>query len=456
MTKNANVVELNPRSALASGEFNDIIKTLSVVNWSLQVQTIVGALGIPISENLENADTQLPMGSVAESLGHKTVGSFITSPKENLGLSKDWSEWASQSRAFRLKSTYNIYSETPREIIAQFDDVAQVLGRSPSTATEYHFTKDTILARKRQESERNHKMQINDQGERIADLMKRLEAEASELTQERQNTAALEAKLTATIRDMEIKLNEAKRNHDTELERRLTLQLRELETNFAQRLEETKTQADMRVKETQERLAEIQAHYRDNYVSKDDHSVVLEQLQRERETNFKLIGNLNEANKRLEDALAQSELDKRALELEKSQVIELTNQVEKLSSRIDAIVMAPFASENNEVVLELQKQVDDLNTQLEARNSADELIELSKTKLLGRIQNLKTMLIATRDALEASEAKNQTLTIKVKKLRSSIRSKAAQIAASKSNFRALAAILGVSAITTVVLIISAL
>lgn len=446
MTKTANVVELNPKASLNSGEFNDITKTLSVVNWSLQVQTILGALGLPVSDNLEKQETALPNGSLAESFGHKTIGAFITRSKDELGLSKDWAEWTSQVKAHRLKSTYNIYSDSPKEIIAQFDDITQFLGRSPATATEYHYTKDSILSRKRQEAERSHKMQINDQRERITDLMKRLETEASQLIEERKSTENLELKLSTTIRDMEMKLNEAKRNHDTELERRLTLQLRELETNFSQQLEETKRQADMRVNEAQERLAELQAHYRDNFVSIQDHGIVLQQLEHERSTNFKLLGSLNESNRKLEAALDQSEADKQALAFEKAQVIDLNNQVESLSTRINAIVRAPFASENNDVVLELQKQIDDLTTKLESRNSNDALVELNKDKMIQRIKDLRGQLTALR-------AENSTLKGRIKKIKAAFRTSKSENITLKSNIIAISAILAVSAVTTVVMII---
>jgi chromosome segregation ATPase len=444
-----NVHLLGSRSTPADGAYTELSKILTFVNWNLQVQTILEAAGIPHgSEMAEDPGAPIPAGTKAHSFGHQTLGSFIKSGAENQGLNRDWAEWASLAKASRFKQTFNIYSDTPKEIIAQVEDVSATLGRMPYSAVEYHQQKDLILQHQRRDSDRRSKMQSDEMNEKITDLMTRVNKEKSHSEDLTKRAADTQLKLDAARREMEEKLTEARLNHDRDLERKLTAQKAEIESAFHQELGEMRKQADMRIRESQERLQEMTEHYAKNFVSKSDHEIVSEQLTRAREENFQLIGSLKETSSKLESTMGILETERRAFAEEQSRVTALSSEVERLTSRMNTIVRTPYLGSDNEIVAELQTQIDSLMLDLQG-------VTTESKKLKQQKRGLEKHLNLYKQRLQEATDVNAGLTTKLKKMRTTVKIHVNELSTMKKNMWAISAILAVSVITTGLLIVVA-
>lgn len=441
-----NVVDIASRPTGNSGEFQDLTRVLAIVNWSIQVKTIVDTLGLPLSDVLEKPETEIPQGTKAALFGHKTISSFITGTKEKQGLGKDWTEWAMQVKALRLKTSYEIHSDNYKEIINQFDDITKSLGRIPASASEYHFAKDSILTKQRTESELRHRMQTSEMNERLTDLMKSLEREQRNLSTQAIKTAELESKLENTLREMNQRLTEAQRNHDTDLERKLLAQRSDLQASMQQQLEDMRTNADMRVREAQERLEEMRSYYESSFVSKADFEITLQQLERERGINFDTLRQLNEVTRTLDNTISQLSSEQQLHASEKERVATLTRQVEQLNSRMNTIARAPYVGESSELAAELQTQIDELTLNLQESTTANADLKLREKSLITKLRNIKAQLATVKK-------QNETLTVRLKKAKASIKLKAREIASAKSAIISLGVLLGASALTSVMLIL---
>jgi hypothetical protein len=445
----ANVHAIGSRSTPADGAFSDLTKILSLVNWNIQVQSILEAAGLPAgSELAEDPNTPIPMGSNAHSFGHQTLGAFIKGSKEARGLDRDWNEWASHAKAFRFKQTFNIYADVPKEIIAQVDDVTKSLGRMPFSAADYHQQKDGILQSQRKDSERRSRMQSEEMNERIKDLMNLVDKEKIHSADLNKRAIETQNKLDAARQEMEDKLNDARLNHDRDLERKLTAQKADIESIFRQELDELRTQADMRIRESQERLDEMTQHYAKNYVSKIDHEVVSEQLSRARDENFQLITSLKETSTKLDTAMSTLERERLAFAEEQGKVTALSSEVERLTSRMNAIVRTPYLGSNDEIVNELQTQIDGLTLQLEG-------VTTDSKKLQSQKRGLQKQLALYKQKLEEANDRNTGLTAKLKKARTTLKIRVNELTTMKKNMWALSAILAISVITTGLLILVA-
>lgn len=440
-----NVVDISARPVGNSSEFQDLTRVLTIVNWSIQVKTIVDTLGLPLSDVLEKPETEIPQNTKAASFGHKTISSFITGPKEKQGLGKDWTEWAMQVKALRLKTSYEIHSDNYKEIINQFDDITKSLGRIPASASEYHFAKDSILTKQRADSELRHKMQASEMNERLTDLMKSLEREQRNAANQAIKTAELESQLESTMREMNQRLTEAQRNHDTDLERKLLSQRNDLQASMQQQMEDIRTNADMRVREAQERLEEMRSYYESSFVSKADFEITQQQLERERGVNFETMRQLNEVNKTLDNTISQLSSEQQLHEAEKDRVASLTRQIEQLTSRMNTIARAPYVGESSELAAELQMQIDELTLKLQDSTTANVSLKQREKSLLTKLKSFKAQLATVKQ-------QNETLTSRLKKAKASIRLKAREVASAKSTIISLGVLLGASVLTSAVLI----
>lgn len=444
----SNVVGLNARPFANNTEFQELTKVLAVVNWAINVSTVVDTMGLPLSDVLENQNTAIPANTKAANFGHSTVGSFITSGPEKLGLNKPWDEWVKQVKALRLKKMYEIHSESFNDIIDQFNDVTKSFGRTPVNASEYHHAKDAILKKQRTESDRRYQMQAGEMQERIADLMKSLETEQRNSQSQKVKTIELENQLETALQEMNHKLAEAQRNHDTDLERKLVAQRNELLSTTQQQLEEMRVSSEMRVREAHERLQQMQDYYEQNFISKADHEIVKQQLERERQINFDTLRQLNETNLSLNNAMEKLESEQMALSAERENVAALNTQIEQLSNRMNTIALAPFVGQSSELVAELQQQIDTLSARL--NESTTQNADLTnKQKLLRRkLEELLGQVSTLTD-------QNKALTSRLKKLKLKLKLKTNQVVSNKSTLITLGTLLGLSLVTTVCLIATA-
>lgn len=444
----SNVVGLQ-RPLANSGEYQELTKVLAIVSWSIQVATIIDAMGLPLSDALEKQDTPIPLGTKASSFGHTTIGSFITSGPDKQGLSKAWDEWSRQVKALRLKKTYEIHAESFVEIIDQFNDVTKDLGRTPASASEYHFAKDSILKKQRSDSDRRYQMQANEMQERISDLMRNLEVEQRQSQEQRLKRQELESRLESSIQEMNLQLSEAQRNHDIDLERKLVSQRKELIESTNHQLEEMRANSEMRVRDAQERLEEMSRYYEHNFISKADHEVVKQQLERERKINFDTLKHLSETQKSLDEAVTKLNIEQSSLQSEKDKVTALTRQVDTLTSRLNTIALAPHIGESSELAAELQNQIDELSEKLNASTTKNAALVLRERSLKLKLQHLK-------DQLNVVNSHNISLRSKLKRTRSKLRIKAKEIASAKSAMITLGVLLGASVITSVVVVAAGL
>ncbi|MFK4132116.1 hypothetical protein ACI2KR_07435 [Pseudomonas luteola] len=441
----ATVFELTARQSNTA--YTELSATLKVVNWAIQVQTILRAAGLPSMELAEVKDTPIPAGSNAHAFGHSTIGAFLTTAKDQLGLDRDWNEWVLHAKAFRFQNTYNIYSDNPKEIIAQVDDVAKTLGRLPFTSSEYHQQKDLIFNQQRRDSETRHQAQNRELGERVSDLMHRLDKEKSLSEELKIRAMETQSKLELAMRDMDQKLAEARLQHNSELERRLTEQKSTIETAFLKEMDDLRKQADMRVREAQERLDEMKAHYEQNTVSKKDHEVVCLQLNRAREENFELIRSMNEVTARLDQTNAELETERLSHAQAKEQIAALSSDVERLTNRMNTIVRTPFVGSGDEIVSELQHQIDDLIAKTET-------MSLETSELRRKKEAIERKLGLYKERLNELSENNKSLKAKFKSANTSLNIKIAEMSAMKKNVWVLGVALTISVGTCVVLMIA--
>ncbi|WP_025562593.1 hypothetical protein [Psychromonas sp. SP041] len=159
-----NVVSIVHDSTRVSEDFTGLKSSLGFLDWTLQVQTLIKASGLPVGDVLLEKEAIIPVGSMAFGLGHKNLADFITGSHENLGVSWSWDKWLAYATAFRHKSFYEIHLNDPEEINAQYNDIKLILGRDPINSAEFHVAKEQNFNNQKSELIKSHesvKLELN-------------------------------------------------------------------------------------------------------------------------------------------------------------------------------------------------------------------------------------------------------------------------------------------------------
>jgi hypothetical protein len=163
-------------------EFNAFSNALDFQNWTFKVQSIIQSTGLPLTSDFTLKETILPSGSMANRFGHKTLGDYILSNKNNMGHGYQWNDWCDEYNALNCKTKFGIYESNKNEILSQVNDIQNALGRIPNDSSEFHKVKDDILLKQKRESEVRHQTEIRGLNHTISELTLDLEISKNNFT----------------------------------------------------------------------------------------------------------------------------------------------------------------------------------------------------------------------------------------------------------------------------------
>lgn len=422
---NSNIVKLDD-IARGSTEHQALVNSLEVLDWTLQTQTLIKATGLPLGEMLSERKTRVPNGSLAQRLGHSTLESFITSDKDEYGLGKRWDDWNEYVTAFRYKSLYDIYVEDPSQIILQFKDVCKILGHIPANSAEYHQAKDSHLVEQKNGMREKHELELAEMHERVRDLIQGADRSSTELKKEREIGFELKTKYDALILETNQQLDLARKEMKQDKVQALEAQKQELEMALEERVEIIRHSSELQVSEANERLADTKAKYNSvNFVSKQEHSAVQQQLTHERDSVRDILVRLNDA----EIKLKSSDLN----------VQQRNSQINALEKTID---------EQTILIGALQSQL---------VGAASDSVEFSTSELSqmsARIETLETYLAKFRTSSNNWKGRNQKAHLKIEKLTATLIDAKKALKAKESAKSNKKMLIGFLAITSIVMTIA--
>ena len=163
-----------------NNEFSKILNIVDSADWHSMTIYLSNLLKVPVDHNLINKELTLLDNTVASKLGHKTLGSFITSSRLDKGLDLPWSTWENNVKASRYKSEFGINTTDLSDILNQVEDVKIVIGRFPLSQTEFNYGKGIIQEKSLQELHEEHSEQINVMTESMNSIMLQLDKERND------------------------------------------------------------------------------------------------------------------------------------------------------------------------------------------------------------------------------------------------------------------------------------
>ena len=430
-----NVVMMNQSSSKNNEDYKGLKSSIGFLDWALQTQALIKAMGLPIGDNLLEKETKLPIGSMAFNFGHTTIEEFITNNDEKMGVSWNWEKWTSYANAFRYKSFYGLHLDDPFEIINQYEDIKKILGRDPINSAEFHSAKERSFLNQKIEINERHEEEKRSLNAKIIQfrtseisLRNEIEKIKGELESEKlssslliRDSEALSLKLRAAQEDlfhlhskydemkkeMDFKIEEAKRKGISDSIERFEQEKSFLNSKFESEKRALIDGYIYEVKSANERAesAKKDLNYaKSTMVSKEQHSSVLNELKEERnKVNMILLNAHNAETKWLELSGINEENQIKIKTLQ-----EIMNRQESLIESIKSSSETGFSSYAD--IYALEKKVEKLDEyarnfknmaitwkgKYEKENSTSKALNEKITEITGQVKQLKTQIKALK------------------------------------------------------------
>ncbi len=378
-------------------------EAVRVLGWEMRAQAIAKALELPLGEALAQRVTKIPKGTLAEALGHTSVESFISSDPSDMGLGIEWAQWEQQVRAAYYKEKFNLYADDPVEIINQYRDIKELLGREPVSAAQFHRVKDQHLIRQR------HDLRAHFQGEteqlqgQIRAISGELDQVRDELRGERLVSAEISERYQQLIEKMDERVALIKAQSGDAIAAALGEQKAELEEHYAQLIEQMHRQAAAH-RELAAAAPRGEAHAQGEMIPQSSHQAVLDQLQKEREYSKHLIERLGEADRKFAELEAAFDGKAANVAILNKIISEQTALLNVLRAKLDGarIEQGEFSLEQIE---KMQQRIEKLESYLERFRAKTVLWKDRYHKSMVRVDAMQQSLDEARKALHRQRAR---------------------------------------------------
>lgn len=227
MTSNSTVVKF--RTPKDSPEKTDLAKTLSALPWRSRAQSILDLMGYNATQSL-TGDSCCAKTSYAHQMGANSLSSFCDE------VSVDEADVINELNALHLSSSYGIPGNSPEDILAEYKQVADILGRDPVSSSE---VMDAISYGKNlkitslKSLNRDLESKIDEGNLKISSLERIVDEKDAELVETRNK---YEEKIS-NLQDNEIKIKEDFRNRLQEMRDQHAIDIKHSEEVLAQKLE---------------------------------------------------------------------------------------------------------------------------------------------------------------------------------------------------------------------------
>lgn len=342
MSKTNEVVRLDHKVRFQK-DLQNLVSSMQFMPWNIRVASIADACGLTVSTLLASDDATPMIGSLASKMEHETIKSFVTADQQEYGLGLDWAEWQDDVLACNYKSSFGIYSDTPKDILSEYRDVTKVLGREPSNSSEYHKAKDAVLLQQKQEMEEHSKQIINEMHARISSLIISSDADKKLYEMELEKTSRLERELLNAMESTSAQVTSAIEMARKERDEALLAQKQGLESQFNLQVVQIQDEARRSIEAVNQKMNELRDIYNENnFVPRQEYAVLLEEANRERSLSRASQVKINELN---EEVAKQ-----KAIISEQNQLVDaLNNQMEDIKNNSSEGLPVVFQSLNNKI-----------------------------------------------------------------------------------------------------------
>lgn len=424
-----------PIASETSKDLGKLSALLSSVDWETRVGLVQKNTGLPLGQILKDPNMTMALGSVGTSFGHKTLAEFITSPKEQLGLGMEWSDWADLVEAKCLKMQFNVSSDDHKEIINQVREVEERLGRKPVSPEEFYSVRQDILNTSfekeldvsRQEIDRlENKIKvlnsrIEEMRTRHQELDERNRAISSDLeeayTSKREMLSKLQEELVAEREEALAKLS-------AELNTKHSNEIASLKQKYASSIATQRARAQEQLAIANNRAEQAKLHYE--------------------EVEAKL-------SKQLEELRHELSIDRSSGKERSNQIDILNERIERLSGKLEEKESAYIAkcAELDRV----ERHAAGLESQLEKYLEENKGILLEDVKALefdlsavtGQYEDAKKKLVDVRSELEIQVKKNKKIREQLDAIMLSAEESSAASVESRKNYQRIISLLSLGA-----------
>ncbi len=410
MAEAQNVIKMSKGSP-RNDDLREVKASLKVMDWAIQLQSIASAAGIPVCDALKDKNTEIPIYSIAGSMGFSNIHSFITSQN---GIDIPWEDWENRVSALSYREKFGIYADNAKEIVLEYNDICSILRRPPANAAEYHMAKDSAILSKKMEQEQRHLQERSEMSQRILAVSKERDAETGKYLSEKERSAQLTLQLSKAIQKAEddIALARIAFNKDKEIE--LNAIKSEFEKSLAEHTMMIKQESQAHINNANYQMEQLKSHYNSgNYISKKEYNVVEQELANERNNNREYIRKLNEATANYEFAAEQIAALKGSEHDLTSKLSELEQTVASLKMEIEELNNLDM-SDISLGMIHMQNKVHDLQSQIEnlriTKQQAEDHNSFLKTQILTLRGNLSRAIDSNNKI--RTIARDQVLTIK--------------------------------------------
>lgn len=384
--------------SLASGksgsrEHNALVSAIQFMHWNIIVQHVASAAGIPVSAMLEQENAKVSELSLAGRLGHSTLKDFVQKPQSDGGLEMAWGDWSEMARAQRLKGQFGIYADDPKEIVAEYGDVAHILGRDPLDAADYHKAKDAVLIQRAKDKERQHNLQMSELRERADSALSHAEESRKRVEEERQKSERLQAQLDHEINETQRKIDEAIKVQHAEKIKALVEQKQEFETLKQNAIDAVRRESELKVNEAFEQMESIRAKFNsNNFVPKSEFEFVSDKLQKEQAQNQTYLQKIHSLNMELEEATQTIKNQDFQIGQLKTTIADQEKLVDYLQNQVNQMKLSHSGSAGLEEVQHLRAKVAELHGYVQKFRAKNKELKNGYRGMSVKLERLKLQL----------------------------------------------------------------
>ncbi len=407
---------------IVASELADLQNKINIMDWWHVSEIVSKACSLP-EDQLLNPEASIPASSKAGRLQHQTMHQFITRTSSALGLAMDWNEWAETIQATMLKKRYSIHLTDKSQIVKQFNDIKNFIGREPISEEEYHVERDNFFTNVKNELQAKHRRNISELENKVQSLEFQSQTAESEISKLNELLDATKLAHKQELQELEKQKDTAIKANEMLAAEKLSEQKAALEAQHSIVIDEINNKLLLANHKHQEEVDRLQGQILSlqeehkaeierilsEYVSISKHREVELSLSKEREKSQAMlleVQNLNDNNSKLEinnqslsESLAQYEQKSISF---KAQLEELQAKIvsgEISATDISAQKIQEIEAQNAELIAmkaTYDAKVDELSKANEQKAKKIGSLTAKVKKYKKAIKMYRTMLIETQ------------------------------------------------------------
>lgn len=374
-----------------SNEFQTTLHAFKALTWHQQVQKCLELMSLSMFDNLSSKEQELTAGSIAKSLGHETVGSFVLASHQNNGLEFNWDDWRIHAQAFRYFKEVNAQADTARQLIEDYANVSKHLGHKPVSTGEYARAMDSLKGKEHKDLEDKYRKTIHDMQEKHNEIFRCYNEERTSSSELKETVKKLNEKISTSRHENEKKLVNQEKDFRLENEKSINKERESFEREKAISLEEVEVKHLETVSNLQLEVESVKGKYtEDNFVPVQlyqEQSGVLERFTIRDLEQKDEIGSLN----------YKISEDSKTFDIVQNENGMQQDQIDILSKRIESFSTLYSQNVSPEGYLALRQEVNTLQSYLRTGKTKYQFAMNEKTltaklnkKLMSKIHQLIT------------------------------------------------------------------